>query len=179
MRLSTTTRTTTTTAKFLLQLLVILTTCRRTRPCIQLLNSQWVPKTLEERTKNAELVLTAKILDTFTPVSIQESWYPTTLYSATFEVISVLKGWEILKTLYYKKKSKSIVSLYPKIVASAIGFGDSRLCWSSVEKGEEYALFLGYKRDTSELVAKYDDLFGAAELLYKRTERDILKSLGE
>ena len=79
----------------------------------------------------------------------------------------------------YKKKSKSILSLYPKIVASAIGFGDASLCWSSVEEGESYALFLGYKRSTSELVAKYDYVFGAAELLYKRTERAILKYLGK
>lgn len=162
---------------YLVTLLVVLNFVRDTHSCIKLLNSQWKPISLEDRTKAAEVVLTAKIIST-APIEYH-SIHPVKLYSATFEVITVLKGWDLLKKLYYEKKSKSIIRLYPNIIAEAIGFGDSQLCFSSVEVGESYALFLGYKRSTSELVAKYDDLFGAAELLYKRTERAILKSLGK
>ncbi|XP_012555807.1 uncharacterized protein LOC101241166 isoform X1 [Hydra vulgaris] len=143
-----------------------------TKECIKLLNRNWKQKTPAERTKDAEFVLTAKILYT-TP----SPRYPQ-FYSATFEVLNVLKGWELIKRLH-NKKSTSIISLDPKIIATANGFSDSfQLCFSSVEVGKTYALFLGYKRETYELVAKYDDLFGAAEQLYKRTEKDILESLG-
>ena len=143
-----------------------------TSACIMLLNGNWKQKTPAERTKDAEFVLTAKIL--YTTPSLNHPQF----YSATFEVLNVLKGWDLIKRLH-SKKSSSIISLDPKIVATANGFSDSfKLCFSSVEVGKTYALFLGYKRESYELVAKYDDLFGAAERLYKRTEKDILESLG-
>lgn len=140
--------------------------------CIQLLNRAWKPMTLEERTKNANLVVTAKILST------QAIPGNTDFYSATFQVLSVLKGWDLLKKLH-RINSTSVKTIEPEIVATAIGFGDSRQCFSSVEKGESYALFLGYNNDTDMIVAKYDDLFGAADRLYQRTERAILATLGK
>lgn len=139
--------------------------------CIELINRQWKRMSLEERTKRADVVLSARILST-APIPGQKIFY-----AATFEVMNVLKGWELLKLLH-KSKSLSIVSLGTKIVVSAKGFADSRHCFSNVEVDESYVLFLGYKRETPELVARYDDYFGAAELLYKRTERNILQSLG-
>lgn len=152
-------------------ILIFITT---TQTCIQLLN--WDKLSLHDRTKRADVVVTARILYT-SPIPSQYMFY-----SATFEIISVLKGIELIKQLH-KDKSNSILSLDPKIIASAKGFGDSRFCFSSVEVGESYALFLGIKHgkknSSNELVAKYDDIFGAAELLYKRTERDILQTLGK
>ncbi|XP_057292794.1 uncharacterized protein LOC130621510 isoform X2 [Hydractinia symbiolongicarpus] len=139
--------------------------------CIYLINRKWNPMSLEERTKHANVVLSARILFT-TPIPGQNIFH-----AATFEVMNVLKGWELLKCLH-KRKSLSIVSMGSKLVVSAKGFAGRRSCYSYVEVDESYVLLLGHKRETTELVARYDDYFGAAELLYEDTERNILQSLG-
>ena len=141
--------------------------------CITLIDGTWKPLSLKERTQKADVVVTARILFT-SPIPGKRLFY-----SATFKVLSVLKGWTVLRRLH-QNKSPTINSLQPNIVANAKGFGDRRLCFSSVDIGETYVLFLGHKLNgQEELVAKYDDIFGAADLLYKRTERDILKALGK
>ena len=150
----------------------ILAFSHSTNACIRLLNGQWKPVSLEQRTKNADLVLTANILTT---APIPEL---TNFYEATFEVINVLKGWELIKKIH-KQNMNAVKMLEPKIVATAIGFGDPRQCFSHVEVGESYALFLSWDVSKKRLITRYDDLFGAAEKLYKRTERDILKTLGK
>ena len=79
-----------------------------THACIRLLNGQWKPVSLEQRTKNADLVLTANILAT---APIPEF---TNFYEATFEVINVLKGWELIKRVHRENKN-AVKILEPKI----------------------------------------------------------------
>lgn len=135
--------------------------------CIHALD--WKPSPIEERTSRADLVATGKIIYT-EPI---DGFF----YAATFQVISVLKGWDLIQKLH-REKSKAIVSLDPKIVVTALGFGSPLMCYSSVEVGESYILFLGHNPVANTLVGKYDNAFGAAEILYQRTERDILSTLG-
>lgn len=140
--------------------------------CFIVFNGQWKPVALEERTRKADLVVTANILST-APIPNN-----THFYEATFEVLNVLKGWDLLKRLHYQGTGP-VKFMEPKIIASAEGFADTRHCFSHVEVGESYALFLGFNPLTKRLIAKYDDIFGAADKLFKRTERDILKTLGK
>ena len=140
--------------------------------CFLVFNRQWKPVSLEERTRKADLVVTANILST-SPIPDNRHFY-----EATFEVLNVLKGWDLLKKLHSQGGSGPVKFMEPKIVASAYGFGDQKLCFSHVEVGESYALFLSFDHVKRKLVAKYDDIFGAADKLWKRTERDILKTLG-
>lgn len=141
--------------------------------CFQVFNGQWKPVSLEERTSKADLVVTANILST-SPIPNNKNFY-----GATFEVLNVLKGWDLLQRLKTQGSSGPVKYMEPKIVASAYGFSDPRMCFSHVEVGESYALFLSYNHETNKLLAKYDDIFGAADKLFKRTERDILETLGK
>ena len=140
--------------------------------CFKTFNGQWKPVSLEERTRKADLVVTASILTT-SPIPNLENFY-----SATFEVINILKGWELLKRIHQKKLG-AVKLMEPKIIATASGFGDTRQCFSNVEVGKSYALFLSFNPRRGELLTRYDDIFGAADELFKRTERDILKTLGK
>jgi len=139
--------------------------------CFIVFNKKWNPVSLEKRILKADLVVTANILSTAPHLP------QPTFYKATFEVINVLKGWDLLKRIHHAKGS-AVKTLEPKIIATAIGFGDPRQCLSHVEVGESYALFLSYDEQESRLLTRYDDIFGAADKLYKRTERDILQTLG-
>ena len=106
----------------LITLMSLLLSFEYAETCIKLLDG-WVPIPLEERTKKADIVLTANILYT-SPIPGQRLFY-----AATFKVIDVLKGWELLQNLH-QRKSRSIISLDPNIIASAKGFADSRSCFS-------------------------------------------------
>lgn len=142
-----------------------------TQACIKLLNGEWKRISLEERTKRAPLVVTGKILYT------EKVPGHDIFYSATFEVLNVLKGWNLLKQLH-KMNSTSVKALEPKIIATAVGFANYD-CFSTVEEDESYALFLSYNSEKDTIVARYDDIFGAADRLYQRTERAILATLGK
>ena len=159
-------------ATYLSILLLTLAVIPNSECCFRVFNRQWKPVSLEERTRKADLVVTANILST-APIPHNRHFY-----GATFEVLNVLKGWDLLKRLH-SQGSGPVKYMKPKIVASADGFGDPRLCFSHVEVGESYALFLSFNPHTKRLIARYDDIFGAADKLFKRTERDILKTLGK
>jgi len=138
--------------------------------CITLLDNKWRPHTIEDRASVADVVISTKTLSTF-PISRNRM-----LYGATFEVLSILKGWSKLEELL--EKGSPSVQERDKLRVTALGFGDRRHCWSSVDVGETYILFLSFNNKTGYLVAKYLGAFGAAELLYARSEDAILLSLG-
>ena len=153
--------------KHLLPLLTLVSVCRC---CILLLNG-WKPLGLERRAQLAQIVVSTRTLSK-SPINGHK-----VLYAANFEVISILKGWNILDDLQ-RKRSKSVRET-DRLFISVSGFGDRRFCFSSVDVGETYILFLAYKNETDTLVAKYDDIYGASELLYGNNEETILLSLGK
>eukprot|EP00794_Sanderia_malayensis_P003236 gene3236-3716_t len=138
-----------------LLLVVAVTSCNA---CISLLDNKWKPHSLETRAAVAQVVVSTR-----------------TLRAGTC-FLSILKGRQQLKALL--EKGSPSVQERDKLVISALGFGDRRQCWSSVDVGETYILFLSINNITGYLVAKYLGAFGAAELLYGPSEDAILLSLG-
>ena len=140
--------------------------------CITLLDNKWRPHTIEARASVAEVVISTRTLSKF-PIPKSRM----RLYGANFEVLSILKGWAKIEDLL--EKGSPSVQEREKLIISALGFGDRRHCWSSVDVGETYILFLSVNNNTGYLVAKYLGAFGAAELLYAPSEDAILLSLGK
>ena len=56
-------------------------------------------------------------------------------------------------------------------------FGDEVMCYSNVQEGESYILFM--TNFEGALSAKYDDIFGAAAGYNDRNEAQVLEALGE
>lgn len=154
------------------KLLTILGAIATCQACITLLDNNWRPHSLETRAGVAQVVVSTRTLSTF-PIPNSRA----RLYGATFEVLSILKGWTELEELL--EKGGPAVQERDKLVISALGFGDRRHCWSSVDVGETYILFLSINKLNGYLVAKYLGAFGAAELLYAPSEDAILLSLGK
>ena len=140
--------------------------------CIRLLDNKWRPHSLETRAAVAQVVVSTRTLSKFALPNRKSR-----LYGANFEVLSILKGWAELRVLL--EKGSLSVQARDKLVISALGFGDRRRCWSSVDVDETYILFLSINNKTGYLVAKYLGAFGAAELLYRPSEDAVLLSLGK
>ena len=153
----------------IISFLVTVTACQG---CITLLDNKWRPHTIEDRASVAEVVISTR---TLSKVPIPNSRMG--LYGANFEVLSILKGWAKIEELL--EKGSPSVQEREKLIVWALGFGDRRHCWSSVDVGETYILFLSVNNKTGYLVAKYLGAFGAAELLYAPSEDAILLSLGK
>ncbi len=153
------------------RLVLVLIAATISRACITLLDNKWRPHSLETRAAVAQVVVTTRTLSKFAIRS------KSRLYGANFEVLSILKGREQLRVLL--EKGSPSVKEGEKLIVSALGFGDRRHCWSSVDVGETYILFLSINNITGYLVAKYLGAFGAAELYYGPSEDAILLSLGE
>ena len=153
------------------RLVLVLIAATISRACITLLDNKWRPHSLETRAAVAQVVVTTRTLSKFAIRS------KSRLYGANFEVLSILKGREELRVLL--EKGSPSVKEGEKLIVSALGFGDRRHCWSSVDVGETYILFLSINNITGYLVAKYLGAFGAAELYYGPSEDAILLSLGE
>ena len=155
------------------KLLTVLGAIAACQACISLLDNKWKPRSLETRARVAQVVVSTRTLSTF-PIPTKSR---ARLYGATFEVLSILKGWAELEELL--EKGGPAVQERDKLIITALGFGDRRQCWSSVNVGETYILFLGINQLKGNLVAKYLGEFGAAELLYASHEDAILSSLGK
>ena len=56
-------------------------------------------------------------------------------------------------------------------------FGDEVMCYSNVQEGESYILFMTNFEGT--LSAKYDDIFGAAADYNVKNEAQVLQALGK
>ena len=153
------------------KLAMVLYTVAACQACITLLDNKWRPHTIEDRAAVAEVVISTRTLSKF-PIPNSRM----RLYGANFEVLSILKGWSKIEELL--EKGSPSVQEGEKLTVSALGFGDRRHCWSSVDIGETYILFLSVNNVTGYLVAKYLGAFGAAELLYAPSEDAILLSLG-
>lgn len=153
------------------RLLTVLFSVAVSQACITLLDNKWQPHTIEDRAAVAEVVISTRTLGKFPIPSSRMR-----LYGANFQVLSILKGWSKIEELL--EKGSPSVQGSDKLVVSALGFGDRRNCWSSVDVGETYILFLSVNNITGYLVAKYLGAFGAAELLYAPSEDAILLSLG-
>lgn len=154
------------------KVVTVLFTAAACQACITLLDNKWRPHTIQDRAAVAEVVLSTRTLSKF-PIPNSRM----RLYGATFEVLSILKGWSKIEELL--EKGSPSVRGRDKLTVSALGFGDRRHCWSSVDIGESYILFLSVNNITGYLVAKYLGEFGAAELLYAPSEDAILLSLGK
>ena len=62
-------------------------------------------------------------------------------------------------------------------VYNVSNFGDSVMCYSHVQEGESYVLFL--TDFEAALSAKYDDIFGAAAAYNAKNDAEVLAALGE
>lgn len=129
--------------------------------CILLLNG-WEPISVIERAKLADIVISAKTLHTYK--DSRETISNT--YSATFQLINILKGHDIMADIPTVGDSLYNVS----------NWGDKAMCYADVETDKSYILFLTVF--DQRLSAKYDDLFGAIADYNKEDEDHIILSLG-
>lgn len=136
-----------------------------TKPCIYLLNQGWKQKSVGERAKLVDVVFTGKVRRLYSLNELSQT------YAADFEVLQVLKGRDIVD---------QVIDIHSSSQLKVFGFGEKRLCFSPVRPGEIHMVFAVYSPNTNvNLVARYDDIFGATSSVTKQNEDEVLNVLGK
>ncbi|XP_038079131.1 uncharacterized protein LOC119746321 isoform X2 [Patiria miniata] len=141
-------------------------------------NEAWTPKSLENRTVLAPLVIAGTVLRlrdrALTPPG------GSGVYSAEVEVDEVYKGYPFFNKVSALTDSESDGKVY--LIG---GFGSRERCLAQVEPGGKYIMFLtavpvrnGREEDGMRLLARYDDIFGAVVEFDAEQEARVHKVVG-
>ena len=117
-----------------------------------------------ERAKLVKVVFIGKVVDLYTMDKISET------YAADFEVWRVLKGRQIVDEVF---------EMHPSSAIKVYGFGEKRLCYSPVKRGDVHIVLMVYEPASRSLVARYDDIFGATAAPTASNEEEVLHALGK
>ncbi|XP_032222941.1 uncharacterized protein LOC5521805 isoform X2 [Nematostella vectensis] len=145
-----------------LVVLVFVLTINPAHACIKLLNG-WTRMTEAQRAQLAKVVFIGKVADIY---SLDNE---TQTYAADFEIHRVLKGRQIID---------EVLAKHPGRTVKVYGFGEKRMCFSEVYKGETHMVFMVYHAASGSLVARYDDIFGAISRATEENENEVLSALG-
>lgn len=146
-------------------LLFLFTIPKLSKPCIHILPEEggWKPMSVGERAKLVKVVFIGKVVDLYTMDKISET------YAADFEVWRVLKGRQIVDEVF---------EMHPSSAIKVYGFGEKRLCYSPVKRGDVHIVLMVYEPASRSLVARYDDIFGATAAPTASNEEEVLHALG-
>ena len=144
-----------------------------------MMNEGWKPKSLENRTIMAQVVIAGTVLRlrdrAMTPPG------GSGVYSAEVIVNEVYKGYP-----YFNKASALTNSNSGDKVYVIRGFGSREKCLAQVRQGEKYIMFLtavpvtdGLEENGVRLLARYDDIFGAVVEFDAAQERRVHNVVGE
>ena len=92
-------------------------------------------------------------------------------FSAEVNFLDIYKGKNLIRNLT-ERYHLGIAGLY-----NVSNFGDEVMCYSKVQEGESYILFI--TNFEGALSAKYDDIFGAAADYNVKNEAQVLQALGK
>lgn len=152
--------------KFSIFVLVFLTT---TQACIQMLDG-WKQVGLEERAKRAPIVFHGLAIEA-TPEGDNSF-----LYSVQFWMINIYKGSEsVAALLNLDPGSGGVFNLRDRRI-NVTGFGDKSNCHGTVAPQKYYIIFCEMRGN--ELVAKFDDLFGATADWSEKNEERVWHGIG-
>ncbi|EDO49429.1 predicted protein [Nematostella vectensis] len=115
-----------------------------------------------QRAQLAKVVFIGKVADIY---SLDNE---TQTYAADFEIHRVLKGRQIID---------EVLAKHPGRTVKVYGFGEKRMCFSEVYKGETHMVFMVYHAASGSLVARYDDIFGAISRATEENENEVLSAL--
>lgn len=136
----------------------------------------WSPMTITDRTRRADVVISALARHTYKHDSASED-----TYTAEFRLLDVLKGTRVLRAVrpdaMTNGRRVNASSPMSGRVYNISNFGEKALCYSSVVAGQSYILFLTTGPD-GRLEVQYDDIFGGAAEWSESNVKLVLKGVG-